>query len=130
MSEKPSILIVDDDPDFRLTTKLVLEGAGYEVLTAIDSNEAETAAAEHRPDLILLDVIMEEVDAGFVFAERYGKTYPIVLLSSIANSSVKIFDIHELPVRGILQKPIQPDALLETVKNAIAASTEKKEEQS
>lgn len=119
MSDGKSILIVDDDPDFRHTTQLVLEAAGYRVLTAIDGKEGEATAAESAPDLILLDVMMEEVDAGFTFAERLGRTYKIVLLSSIADSSVKVFDAHKLPVQGVLQKPIQPDALLQTVANAL-----------
>ena len=119
MSNGKCILIVDDDPDFRHTTMLLLEAAGYDVLTAIDGREGEEMAGEHNPDLILLDVMMEEVDAGFIFAERLGSQYGIVLLSSIADSSVKVFDAHKLPVKGILQKPIQADLLLQTVKNAL-----------
>lgn len=119
MSDKQTVLVVDDDPDFRRTTELILQAAGYRVLSAFDSIEAEEVAGKEQPDMILLDVMMEEVDAGFVLAERLGNTYPIVLLSSIAESAEKVFDIHELPVRGILQKPIQADALLETVALAL-----------
>ena len=119
MSDGKRILIVDDDPDFRHTTQLLLEAAGYDVATAIDGSEGEKAAAEQPPDLILLDVMMEEVDAGFTFAERLGNQYSIVLLSSIADSSVKVFDAHTLPVKGILQKPVQPDVLLQTVTKAL-----------
>jgi len=124
MSEKKCILIVDDDPDFRRTTELLLQAAGYDVLTAVDSHDAEAMATEHSPDLILLDVMMEEVDAGFTFAEKFGRTYRIILLSSIADSSVKVFDAHTLPVKGILQKPIQADILLQTVSKAVQEDKE------
>jgi len=120
MSDKKTVLIVDDDPDSRHTSKAILEAAGYRVLTAVDSIDGEATVKAEDPDVILLDVMMEEVDAGFVLTEKLGETYPIVLLSSIANSSVKIFDIHELPAKGILQKPVDPAQLLETVGKAIA----------
>ncbi len=119
MGATKNILVVDDDPDFRESMQSILEAAGYAVRTAFDSIEAEALAKEQAPDLILLDVIMEEVDAGFVFAERFGAEYPVVLLSTVADSSIKVFDVHKLPVRGILQKPVPPDALLETVRTAI-----------
>ena len=121
MSDNKTVLIVDDDPDFLRTNQIVVESAGYTVVTATDSEEAETVAKAENPDLILLDVVMEEVDAGFVFAEKFATTYNIILLSSIADSSVKVFDVHELPVKGVLQKPIRPDALLEAVSNALGA---------
>ena len=121
MSDMKTVLIVDDDPDLRHTYELVLSAAGYTVLTACDSIEGEAKAKEANPDLILLDVVMEEVDAGIVFAERFAATYPIILLSSIADSSIKVFDIHTLPVKTILQKPIEPKALRNAVRAVIEA---------
>ena len=121
MSDVKTVLIVDDDPDLLSTYELVLSAAGYNVLTACDSIEAEAIASAENPDLVLLDVVMEEVDAGIVFAERFAATYPIIMLSSIADSSVKVFDIHELPVKAILQKPIQPAALRDAVRTALAS---------
>ncbi len=120
MSDRATVLIVDDDPDLRQTYEMVIGAAGYRVLTAGDSKEGEAIAAAENPDLILLDVVMEEVDAGLVFAERFARTYPIILLSSIADSSVKVFDIHKLPVKAILQKPIEPSALRDAIRAALA----------
>jgi two-component system OmpR family response regulator len=121
MSDTKRILVVDDDPDFRLTIETILKGVGYDVLTAFNGAEGEAMAAEHEPDLIVLDIMMEEVDAGLVVAERLGNQYPVVLLSSIADSTVKVFDADKLPVKGILQKPIRADALLQTVRKALEA---------
>jgi two-component system alkaline phosphatase synthesis response regulator PhoP len=120
MSDRKTVLVVDDDPDSRRTSKALLETAGYHVLTAVDSIEGEATIEAENPDVIVLDVMMEEVDAGFVLTEKLGDKYPIILLSSIANSSVKIFDIHEMPVKGILQKPVDPAQLLEAVNKAVA----------
>jgi len=121
MSDANTILIVDDDPDLRQTYELILNAAGYTVMTAADSIEAETIAKAENPDLILLDIVMEEVDAGLVFAERLATTYPIILLSSIADTSVSVFDAHEIPVKAILQKPIEPSALRDAVSTALEA---------
>ena len=121
MSDVKTVLIVDDDPDLLQTYELLLSADGYHVLTACDSIEGEAKAKEANPDLILLDVVMEEVDAGLVFAERFATTYPIILLSSIADSSVKIFDIQELPVKAILQKPVEPKALRDAVRTVVEA---------
>jgi DNA-binding response OmpR family regulator len=119
MSDAKTILIVDDDPDLSQTYELVLSAAGYNTLVAADSIEGEAIAKEQNPDLILLDIVMEEVDAGLVFAERFATTYPIILLSSIADTSVKVFDAHELSVKSILQKPIEPAALRDAVRMAL-----------
>jgi len=121
MNENKLILVVDDDQDFRHATELLLQANGYRVVTAMDAEEALEKARAETPDLILLDVIMEEVDAGLVFAEKFGQTYPIVLISSIADSAVRVFDAHKLPVRGILQKPVKPEALLEKVRAVLQA---------
>jgi len=121
VNDAKTILIVDDDPDLRQTYELVLSAAGYNVLTAPDSIEAEATAKAENPDLILLDIVMEEVDAGLCFAERLATTYPIVLLSSIANTSVSVFDAHTIPVKSILQKPIEPSALRDAVQAALEA---------
>jgi len=120
MSDQKTILVVDDDQDFRNATEIVLQAAGYTVLTAVDAADAAEKAKEASPDLILLDVIMEEVDAGFVFAEQFGDTYPIILISSVADSAIKVFDAHKLPAKSILQKPVKPKALLEKVRSVFA----------
>ncbi len=121
MNDVKTVLIVDDDPDLRQTYELVLSAAGYNMLTAADSIEAEAIAKAENPDLILLDIVMEEVDAGLVFAERFASTYPIILLSSIADTSVSVFDAHTIPVKTILQKPIEPSALRDAVRTALEA---------
>jgi DNA-binding response OmpR family regulator len=116
MSETGTILIIDDDQDFRSINRSVLEKAGYAVLEAEDAESGKALAEEQTPDLILLDVMMEEVDAGFTFAEELGSRFPIILISSIADSSVKVFDAHKLPVKGIIQKPVHAEVLIEKVR--------------
>ena len=75
-----SILIVDDDLDVLETGRVVLEREGYEVLLASNRDEGMKMATEEAPDLIILDVMMEVIDDGFVMARelrKQGNTVPI-----------------------------------------------------
>ena len=62
------ILLVDDDPDQRLTVRLPLEAAGYEVFEASNSEEGLEAVRQVKPDIIILDVMMDSATAGFQLA--------------------------------------------------------------
>lgn len=121
MTEEKLVLIVDDDADLLAQTAITLKSAGYKIITAVDSEDAAQKLESSHPDLILVDIVMEEVDAGLVFAERFGEKYPIIVLSSIADSSDKVFDAGSLPIKGILQKPVPPAELLDRVKSVLNA---------
>ena len=119
MGEKATVLIVDDDPDIRRIFRATLEKEGYAVLEAGDATNGKNLIAESRPDLILLDVMMEEVDTGFTFAEELKGEIPVIIISSIADSSVKVFDADKLPIRDIVQKPVKPEVLIEKVRKVL-----------
>jgi len=123
------ILIVDDDPDQRLTVRLPLEAAGYSVLEATNFDEGLQAARKLDPDLIILDVMMDTATAGFQLAlsmhspdpESEFKEYkkiPIIMLTAIHSTTSLRFtpDDDYLPVEAFLEKPVNPEILLETVK--------------
>ncbi len=114
-----TILVVDDDPDVRFLCKTVLEAAGYTIKTA-DSGEAGIAMAEtEKPDLMILDIIMERIDSGYAVAKKLGATVPIMLFSSITNESDQVFDPASLPVRAVVGKPIEAKKLVEKVKEIL-----------
>ena len=62
MAKKPTILLVDDDPDIREFVTFNLAKEGYNVVTAKDGAEGVEAVKKHRPDLVLLDVMMPGMD--------------------------------------------------------------------
>ena len=70
------ILLVDDDEDFLYQHKIQLEHAGYTVTTATTRAEAEALAAEGKPDLAILDLMMEQHDDGFVLSHRLKRQRP------------------------------------------------------
>ena len=84
---KKKILLVDDDIDLIEQNKTLLESKGYEVVTAENVPDAWDAFKREKPDAAVLDLIMEEHDAGFILSHRikrdtYGKTIPVFLLTS------------------------------------------------
>ena len=85
------ILIVDDDPDFVSTTRIVLERAGHEVIHASSGDAGYERAKAERPDLMVLDVIMDSVLDGVSTSERMHddpmlRDVPIIMVTSIANT--------------------------------------------
>ena len=118
------ILIVDDDPDMVESSKVVLESRGYETVSAGSREDGLATAQEANPDLILLDVMMEQPDDGIALAQdlrRKGISTPIVMLTGInALTGFQYGDDREaLPVQAFLEKPVSPEMLLNQVANLL-----------
>ena len=125
----PKILIVDDDRDVIEVCTIVLEAEGYDVVSAGGRIEGLEAARREHPDLMLLDVMMDEDDDGIVLAQdirRSGIVGPIVMLSNINTVSGMKFGIDNemLPANEFLEKPVRPDVLVARIR---ALLEEKKE---
>jgi DNA-binding response OmpR family regulator len=118
MTDKTKILVIDDDPDIHEICRLVLEPEGYRVSVAASGAEGRTAMASDPADLVILDVMMEEADAGFATARWLNEKHPgvpVLMLSSIADAADSLFDTSTLKVADLVNKPIAPQDLLRTV---------------
>ena len=116
------ILCIDDDPDMLELLTAVLEQEGYRVRTAGSAEEGIRIYKEEKPALILVDLMMEEVDAGTNFVKELrliGEPPPILMLSSVGDSLALSTDYSELGLAGVLQKPVQPEVLLNTVRSKL-----------
>ena len=118
MTTDRSILIVDDDPDVRDSIGEALEEGGYRVTTASNGKEALRLLKEQkvRPDLILLDIMMPEMDGrGFRAEQRKDPelaAIPIVVFTAYGSPK----DVaKELEAAGFLKKPLRLDDLLSTI---------------
>jgi DNA-binding response OmpR family regulator len=113
------IAIIDDDPDIVEATTLLLETKGYTVVSAGNVTEAKALVDKESPDLIILDVMMEEPDDGFYLANKLRKIgikTPIIMLTSVAKATGLEFGASDsLPVNEFLEKPVPPSVLLEKV---------------
>jgi len=118
------ILIIDDDPDMVESSRIVLDSRGYETDVAQTRDEGMAKVESFQPDLILLDVMMQQPDDGIALAQdlrRKGVETPIVMLSGISQLTGMQYgkDDETLPVNAFLEKPISPEKLLEQVKEII-----------
>lgn len=113
------IAIIDDDPDIVEATTILLESKGHTVVTAKNAVEAMRLIESENPDLILLDVMMDEPDDGFYLANKFRKLgfkTPIILLTSVAKSLGYEFGESEtLPINDFIEKPVTPTILMEKI---------------
>lgn len=114
------ILIIDDDPDMCEAVTLVLTRAGHEVSSANSRQRGMQAVDEVKPDLLILDVMMEEPDDGFAMAHELkakGFRAPILMLTSVGNVTGLTFDKDEemVPVDEFQEKPVLPSVLVDVV---------------
>jgi len=120
----PKILIVDDDPDIVDAGRLVLEREGYEVVGAPNRADGMKKLEEIKPDLLILDVMMEEPDDGLRMAReirKNGNTVPIIMLTSVnAAMGLNIDKDGEIvPVDEFQPKPVEPQTLVAKVKKLL-----------
>ncbi|GAB4231747.1 MAG: hypothetical protein Kow00109_04030 [Acidobacteriota bacterium] len=116
---KHVILCVDDDPDILEALRVVLEANGYIVATASSAEEGLQVYKQVHPDLLIVDLMMEEIDAGTRFVKELqamGNKAPIYMLSSTGDNLYATVDFSELGLAGVFQKPVNPDTLLALLK--------------
>ena len=114
------ILIVDDDPDIQEMCSLVLTKEGFDVVCASNRAEGFKTIAAGAPDLLILDVMMEEPDDGLTMARqlrREGFEKPIIMLTSVnAAMGLQIDRDDEIvPVDKFQAKPVEPKVLIAEV---------------
>jgi selenocysteine-specific elongation factor len=141
MEHRKKILMIDDDVNLVNVIKLVLAAKSFEFAAAYSAAEGLTKITEFNPDLIILDVIMEDFVAGFrVVSElrtggpnsKYAaySAIPILMLTSVtAKSNVNFSDkvgTALLPVDAFIEKPVKPAELLAKIEELLVSNTEKK----
>jgi two-component system alkaline phosphatase synthesis response regulator PhoP len=123
------ILVVDDDPDILDALTMILESQGYQVVTARDGIEGLANLKAEKPDLMVLDLLMPKMDGWAVCKElqdpRWSKykDIPILILTSVReDASRRRYELEtglELDVDDYVEKPFNPDVLLERVSKLI-----------
>jgi CheY-like chemotaxis protein len=118
------VLCVDDDPDVLDYLELTLQAGGFTVLTAGSAEEGLRTYKQHHPDAVIVDLMMETVDAGLNFAKELQLLHndaPIFLLSSIGDDYAKQADPAEYGLAGIFQKPLNSVRLLSVLNEKLQA---------
>ncbi len=119
---KRVVLCVDDDQDILDGMKLFLEAQGYEPVLATSAEAGLVLYKQQTPDIVFVDLMMEEVDAGTGLAKELralGNSAPIYMLSSVGNTLSTTANYAELGLSGVLQKPVDFDTLLAILKQKV-----------
>jgi CheY-like chemotaxis protein len=128
MQKLANISIVDDDPDVREAVKIILETQPYELIFASNGEECLEQVKKNRPDLIILDLLMPKKDGFEVIKELRGyQSYPripILVLTVVkkeaAGRRYELETALRMDVDDYIEKPIQPDDLIDRVKRILA----------
>jgi len=124
MMARKKLLLVDDDMDILEQLSLALGGEGYEVVTAQGRKEGEEILMLGRPDLAIIDLMMEEMDSGFVLCHEMKKLYPdmpVIILTAVTAATGLDFHARSDEARSwvkadaLLDKPVRFEQLKEEV---------------
>ena len=120
MSNKKTILIVDDEPDIVETLKFLVESEGFECLTAFDGEKALKLVKEKRPDLVILDIMLPKINGYKVsrllkFDSKY-KDIPILMVTAKTQEEDRLLG-EETGSDEYITKPFDINELLEKINN-------------
>jgi CheY-like chemotaxis protein len=130
--EKAKILVIDDDADFIEAVSAILQSVRYEVITASNPDEGKKKILKEKPDLILLDIMMDSLFDGFSLCHtvktskefKEVKDTPIIHVSAVKEITGSRFQFkgEEQGLSGpddYIDKPIKPDDLLSRIERLI-----------
>ncbi len=120
------ILIVDDDYDFLELNRMILERAGFRVVTAAEPQQALAKMAKEKPDLVISDLMMTSLDSGFSFARTIKEDpnyagIPVIITTSVSSALGLDFrprsdvDMAEMHIDAYFDKPPDPTRLLSKI---------------
>lgn len=136
MNGNARLLIIDDDPDFVEGIRGVLEAAGYQVDAVYNPKAGFEALKRRPPDLLLLDILMGRGAEGVMLARKMRRDpqlnhIPTLIITGIREQIAFLFPgqavhPHLLPVDELLEKPVDPQLLLDRVKTLLEAAAQRK----
>lgn len=134
--KKPTILIIDDDPDIVEATRLVLEAKGYSVLFTHDYSDGLKKIREVKPDLLILDALLMMNDkSGLQLPTEVRKEpgiahIPILMITAINDGQTGAefapgTEDANIPIDGFINKPARPEELYRQVARLLEMKTSK-----
>jgi len=123
------VLVIDDEPDVVWLCKLNLEPAGHEVIGALDGERGVALAREHRPDAVVIDLILPVMDGYEVLRilelERAASDVPLLVLTAKVRHEDRIRCFH-IGADAFLTQPFAPDELLQTLTKLLQMGSEER----
>ena len=119
-----TILIIDDDIDYLEQMKIQLTSFGFETVVAESQKEGEETINKIKPDLVIVDMMMENQDSGFIFCYKIKKKFPdvpVIIATAVTAETGMIFGLNSEEERSwikadlYLEKGLRPDQLLREI---------------
>ena len=119
MAEKKRILCIEDEAEMIDLTRLVLEREGFEVLGAVGGSRGLEIVKSEKPDLVLLDLMMPDVDGWEVYrqmkADEELAHIPVIVITAKAQSIDRVLGLQVAKVDDYITKPFGPKELLDSI---------------
>jgi two-component system response regulator VicR len=112
------VLIVDDEPDTLELVKAILESRGFITMLASSGTEALAQITGQKPDLVILDIMMPDMDGWDVFRKikEIDPKIPVAILTAKAQNIDRFLGLHVLKAEEYITKPFGKDELIEKVR--------------
>ncbi|HLE28679.1 MAG TPA: response regulator [Anaerolineales bacterium] len=124
MSTSKRVVCIEDEPEMIDLVKLILSRKGYQVIGAMGGREGLEAIAREKPDIVLLDLMMPDMDGWEVYQKMKAndgtKSIPVIVVTAKAQSIDKVLGLHIAKVDDYITKPFGPQELLESVEKVLA----------
>jgi len=119
-----TVLCIEDEPEMIDLIKLILGRRGFDVHGAAGGVEGIKIVRELKPDLVLLDLMMPDMDGWEVYQQIKGdasiKETPVIIITAKAQNIDKVLGLHIAKVDDYIAKPFSPKELLESVERILA----------
>ncbi len=122
--EKKKVLVIDDEPAMHRLVQIILEVEGFQIVGMEGKDEARRSIASGKPDVIILDIMMPEVDGFEILRMLKGdeetRDIPVIVLT-VRNMEEDVRKAKSLGAEIYMTKPFQPSELVEAVHAALSA---------
>jgi DNA-binding response OmpR family regulator len=129
MAEKKTILIVDDEPDVSKWLSVLFTESGYRVSTAASGSEGMKKIAEEKPDLITLDISMEDESGVKMYRKlqdaKETASIPVIIITGVSPDFERFISSRKLigPPSAFFEKPVDKDKLLDKIRELIGTAS-------
>lgn len=127
MESHKRVVCIEDEPEMIDLIKLILERKGFHVVGAMGGRQGLEAIQKEKPDLVLLDLMMPDMDGWEVYqkmkANEATKNIPVIVVTAKAQSIDKVLGLHIAKVDDYITKPFGPQDLIDSVEKVLARKT-------
>jgi DNA-binding response OmpR family regulator len=117
------IVYIEDDLEMTYLIKIILEKKGYEIISTNDGREGFEIIERERPDLVLLDLMMPNIDGWDIYHQLQSNEntnqIPVIVISAKAQPIDKVLGLQVAKVDNYISKPFKPQELLESIESIL-----------